>query len=619
MEENYPEPEKKEDFLQDYEEKCNNVQNDMEEDYPEPEKKEDFLQDYEEKCNNVQNYMEEDYPEPEKNEDFLQDYEEKCNNVQNDAQNDIQNDVKETKENPELNKKDNSFDTKQKTKQEESMINKKRKREKKNKKKSPQNDQENQVDNNKKTDDLNNENENSKDKNKFFKFLAQYDKFTLLILEIQVSLYKGNNNKNDKSNSYEKVAKYFISLQNNIINKFLKSKKDESKNLEEKNNEFEKLIDTIKIQGKEKKLNKSYNDLILVFDKANKAFDDMNKKFEEYIDKINYNIDRKDNKRIEIYFKPISSLFEYLNENLKLDFDFNFHKLFINNYGSSVKRMEELNNLYIYQLLDIFYEKKGEEKEKEKAYKLIKSMKESKELYDGNKDSKIYKLCFFLTRKCKEIFDYYYENKNNDKNKYLPIINNKSFIDYFNEQNPKENIFENLIKNVKKRNGENNKNSKKNKKNEKNEKKSNIELKPKEIPIFTKMRNHFDQNKNNNDVVIHFIAPNDNKNSQFRNSTKKKEESQNSNENKSKINNINSQLKITDDTSNLKDINNNLSENNNFIYNINKYFLCSPSMDMNYKNQTDNNPGMNNLLDDRDLDSNNNNFSLHSESFLFDL
>lgn len=75
--------------------------------------------------------------------------------------------------------------------------------------------------------------------------------------------------------------------------------------------------------------------------------------------------------------------------------------------------MEELNNFYIYQLLDIFNEKKGEEKENEQAYKLIKSMKESKELYDGKNDSKIYTLYFFLTRKCKEIFDYYYENNEN--------------------------------------------------------------------------------------------------------------------------------------------------------------------------------------------------------------
>jgi len=40
-------------------------------------------------------------------------------------------------------------------------------------------------------------------------------------------------------------------------------------------------------------------------------------------------------------------------------------------------------------------------------------MKESKELYDGKNDSKIYTLYFFLTRKCKEIFDYYYENNEN--------------------------------------------------------------------------------------------------------------------------------------------------------------------------------------------------------------
>jgi len=167
----------------------------------------------------------------------------------------------------------------------------------------------------------------------------------------------------------------------------------------------------------------------------------------------------------------------------------------------------------------------------------------------------------------------------------------------------KKNIFENLIKNVQKRNGEKSKNSKNN---NKNIKRSNIELEHKEILIFIKMRNHFDQNINNNDVVISsdFIAPNDNNNNLFRNSTK------NSNENKNKINNLNFQLKITNDTLNLKDINNNLSEDNHSIYNDNicgnennkiKYYFSPSSMGMNYNYQSDNNPEMNIFPDERDL------------------
>ena len=346
------------------------------------------------------------FQEKDKNIKFIQDLEETCKADQND--------VVETEQSPEINNKDNSPTHKQIFKQKkESIINKKRKREKK--KKSPK-DQKNRVDNNT-TEALNNENENSKGKNDLFtKIFTEFDKLTLVILEIKVLLSKGKNNKNDESISYEKVAKDFISHQNDIINKFLESKKEKSKNLDEKNDELENLKDTN--QGEEQKLNKLYND--------------MNKTFKELIDKINYNIERKDNKRIETYFKPNSSLFEYLNKKLELDFDFNFHKQFIKNYGSSVKRLEELNNLFIYQFLDILYEKKGKEKENEKAYKLIKSMKESKELYNNINDSKIYTLYFFLTRKCKEIFDYYYENNEKiDINKYPPNIDIKSFIDYF--------------------------------------------------------------------------------------------------------------------------------------------------------------------------------------------
>jgi hypothetical protein len=169
-----------------------------------------------------------------------------------------------------------------------------------------------------------------------------------------------------------------------------------------------------------------------------------------------------------------------------LIFGFNFREDFIKKYGLGIKRMKEIVNLKMYQLIDLFFrpsekkeEKKSEEEtkikkedsedmEKIKGYDIFESLKRLQTVEDLlNYKSKMkfseknqYLLfIFIMTKTYNEIFNYYYEdNKNIQNPSYLNnTINLKSLISYFREpkNNSRKMSFSEFIEGIKSRSGKN--------------------------------------------------------------------------------------------------------------------------------------------------------------------
>ena len=236
-----------------------------------------------------------------------------------------------------------------------------------------------------------------------------------------------------------------------------------------------------KISSKIKKL----NNLFLFIPKTPKEIKEKNSKREKICSNEEIK-PRNDNERVKDFWKPYTKTFEFIEKNSNLIFGFNFREDFIKKYGLGIKRMKEIVNLKMYQLIDLFFrpsekkeEKKSEEEtkikkedsedmEKIKGYDIFESLKRLQTVEDLlNYKSKMkfseknqYLLfIFIMTKTYNEIFNYYYEdNKNIQNPSYLNnTINLKSLISYFREpkNNSRKMSFSEFIEGIKSRSGKN--------------------------------------------------------------------------------------------------------------------------------------------------------------------
>jgi len=236
-----------------------------------------------------------------------------------------------------------------------------------------------------------------------------------------------------------------------------------------------------KISSKIKKL----NNLFLFIPKTPKEIKEKNSKREKICSNEEIK-PRNDNERVKDFWKPYTKTFEYIEKNSNLIFGFNFREDFIKKYGLGIKRMKEIVNLKMYQLIDLFFrpsekkeEKKSEEEtkikkedsedmEKIKGYDIFESLKRLQTVEDLlNYKSKMkfseknqYLLfIFIMTKTYNEIFNYYYEdNKNIQNPSYLNnTIDLKSLISYFREpkNNSRKMNFSEFIEGIKSRSGKN--------------------------------------------------------------------------------------------------------------------------------------------------------------------
>ena len=236
-----------------------------------------------------------------------------------------------------------------------------------------------------------------------------------------------------------------------------------------------------KISSKIKKL----NNLFLFIPKTPKEIKEKNSKREKICSNEEIK-PRNDNERVKDFWKPYTKTFEFIEKNSNLIFGFNFREDFIKKYGLGIKRMKEIVNLKMYQLIDLFFrpsekkeEKKSEEEtkikkedsedmEKIKGYDIFESLKRLQTVEDLlNYKSKMkfseknqYLLfIFIMTKTYKEIFNYYYEdNKNIQNPSYLNnTIDLKSLISYFSESknDSRKMNFSEFIEGIKSRSGKN--------------------------------------------------------------------------------------------------------------------------------------------------------------------
>lgn len=236
-----------------------------------------------------------------------------------------------------------------------------------------------------------------------------------------------------------------------------------------------------KISSKIKKL----NNLFLFIPKTPEEIKEKNSKREKICSNEEIK-PRNDNERVKDFWKPYTKTFEFIEKNSNLIFGFNFREDFIKKYGLGIKRMKEIVNLKMYQLIDLFFrpsekkeEKKSEEEtkikkedsedmEKIKGYDIFESLKRLQTVEDLlNYKSKMkfseknqYLLfIFIMTKTYNEIFNYYYEdNKNIQNPSYLNnTINLKSLISYFREpkNNSRKMSFSEFIEGIKSRSGKN--------------------------------------------------------------------------------------------------------------------------------------------------------------------
>ena len=236
-----------------------------------------------------------------------------------------------------------------------------------------------------------------------------------------------------------------------------------------------------KISSKIKKL----NNLFLFIPKTPEEIKEKNSKREKICSNEEIK-PRNDNERVKDFWKPYTKTFEYIEKNSNLIFGFNFREDFIKKYGLGIKRMKEIVNLKMYQLIDLFFrpsekkeEKKSEEEtkikkedsedmEKIKGYDIFESLKRLQTVEDLlNYKSKMkfseknqYLLfIFIMTKTYNEIFNYYYEdNKNIQNPSYLNnTIDLKSLISYFSESknDSRKMNFSEFIEGIKSRSGKN--------------------------------------------------------------------------------------------------------------------------------------------------------------------
>ena len=260
----------------------------------------------------------------------------------------------------------------------------------------------------------------------------------------------------------------------------------------EKKDEFFGLVQEFeKISSKIKKL----NNLFLFIPKTPEEIKEKNSKREKICSNEEKK-DRNDNERVKDFWKPYTKTIEFIEKNSNLIFGFNFREDFIKKYGLGIKRMKEIVNLKIYQLIDLFFrpserkeEKKSEEEtktkkedsedmekiknllteeEKIKGYDTFESLKRLQTVEDLlNYKSKMkfseknqYLLfIFIMTKTYNEIFNYFYEdNKNIQNPSYLNnTIDLKSLISYFGESknDSRKMNFSEFIEGIKSRSGKN--------------------------------------------------------------------------------------------------------------------------------------------------------------------
>ena len=278
----------------------------------------------------------------------------------------------------------------------------------------------------------------------------------------------------EKKNQKNKVD---ITKLNNVEG--IKSSKTEPN---EKKDEFFGLAQEFeKISSKIKKL----NNLFLSIPKTPEEIQEKNSKREKICSNEEIK-PRNDNERVKDFWKPYTKTFEYIEKNSNLIFGFNFREDFIKKYGLGIKRMKEIVNLKMYQLIDLFFrpsEKKEEKKseketktkkedsedmEKIKGYDIFESLKRLQTVEDLlNYKSKMkfseknqYLLfIFIMTKTYNEIFNYYYEdNKNIQNPSYLNnTIDLRSLISYFRESksDSRKMSFSEFIEGIKSRSGKN--------------------------------------------------------------------------------------------------------------------------------------------------------------------
>ena len=256
------------------------------------------------------------------------------------------------------------------------------------------------------------------------------------------------------------------------------SKTEQNKNKDEfvgLAQEFEKI--SLKI--------KKLNNLFLFIPKTPKEIKEKNSKREKICSNEEIK-PRNDNERVKDFWKPYTKTFEYIEKNSNLIFGFNFREDFIKKYGLGIKRMKEIVNLKMYQLIDLFFrpsekkeEKKSEEEtkikkedsedmEKIKGYDIFESLKRLQTVEDllnykskmkFSEKNRYLLFIFIMTKTYNEIFNYYYEdNKNIQNPSYLNnTINLKSLISYFREpkNNSRKMSFSEFIEGIKSRSGKN--------------------------------------------------------------------------------------------------------------------------------------------------------------------
>jgi hypothetical protein len=266
------------------------------------------------------------------------------------------------------------------------------------------------------------------------------------------------------------------------------SKTEQNKNKDE----FDGLAQEFeKISSKIKKL----NNLFLFIPKTPEEIKEKNSKREKICSNEEKK-DRNDNERVSDFWKPLTKTIKFIEKNSNLIFGFNFREDFIKKYGLGIKRMKEIVNLKMYQLIDLFFrpsekkeEKKSEketktkkedsedmekiknfltEEEKIKGYDIFESLKRLQTVEDLlNYKSKMkfreknqYLLFIFIMNKTyNEIFNYYYEdNKNIQNPSYLNnTIDLRSLISYFRESksDSRKMSFSEFIEGIKSRSGKN--------------------------------------------------------------------------------------------------------------------------------------------------------------------